>query len=84
MVAGGLLYQGLVPGRDDDVTTFVATWGRFGDDVRARQRAEGRPLQHYEVVLELNYRANITGGFFIQPDIQGVISPTGPMGSRRV
>jgi porin len=77
MVVGGLIYRGLIPGRDDDVTTFVATWGRFGDDVRDFQRANNQPLQHYEIVLEFNYRVDITGGFFIQPDIQGVIMPKG-------
>ena len=34
----------------------------------------------YELVLELNYRFNVTGGFFIQPDIQGVIQPDGVSG----
>ena len=77
MAVGGLIYQGLIPGRDHDVTTFVATWGRFGDDKRAYQRKNNMPLSHYEIVLELNYRVNVTGGFFIQPDIQGVIMPGG-------
>ena len=77
MAVGGLLYQGLIPGRDTDVTTFVATWGRFSDGVRAQQQASAQALQHYEIVLEFNYRANITGVFFIQPDVQRVIRPNG-------
>jgi len=77
MVSGGLIYQGLLPGRDNDVTTFVAVWGRFSDDLRAYQQATNQAVQDYEVVLEMNYRFNVTGGFFLQPDIQGVIRPSG-------
>ena len=77
MAVGGLVYRGLIPGRGSDVAAFVAVWGRFSEDLRDRQRANNQPLQHYELVLELNYRIALTGGFFVQPDIQGVIMPSG-------
>ena len=80
MVVGGLIYQGLIPGRNSDVASLVAIWGRFGDDYRAGQRASNQAPSDYELVLELNYRFNVTGGFFIQPDIQGVIQPDGLSG----
>ena len=77
MAAAGLVYTGLVPGRERDVTGLIFSYGRFSNDLRDYQRASGQNLQHYELLLELNYRIEITNGLFIQPDIQGVIKPNG-------
>ncbi len=77
MVVGGLVYRGPIPQRDNDVMAFIATWGRFSEDLRDYERANGDPLSHYELVLELNYRVSLTNGFFVQPDIQGIIMPNG-------
>lgn len=77
MAVGGLVYRGPIPGRDNDVAAFIATWGRFSEDLRDYERSIGQPLSHYELVLELNYRVDLTRGFFVQPDIQGIIMPDG-------
>ena len=77
MAVGGLIYRGPVPGRNDDVLAFIATWGRFSEDLRDFERAAGEPRSHYELVLELNYRFELARGLFIQPDVQGIIMPDG-------
>jgi porin len=77
MAVSGLVYTGLIPGRDADATALIATYGRFSGDLRDYQRASSMPLQHYELVLELNHRINLTRGFYIQPDLQAVIRPNG-------
>ena len=45
--AGGLVYQGLFRGRDDDTTNLGVYYGKFSDDL---------PDQSFETVLEINHR----------------------------
>lgn len=75
LVSCGLVYPGLVPGRDDDIAGLYGAYGHFSADQRAAQRREGKPGQVYETVLELNYRINLLPWFYLQPDIQGIINP---------
>lgn len=77
MAAGGLSYQGLFPGRPVDALSFIGAYGHFSRDLRKGQRARGEPTQSSEVLLELNYRAQITPWFFLQPDAQFIIRPRG-------
>jgi porin len=77
MAAGGLVYQGIVPGRPWDGLAFVAAWAGYSDELRDGQRARGEPLQHGEVLLELNYRLSLAHWLWLQPDVQGVIQPKG-------
>jgi len=66
-VDGGLLYTGLVPGRDRDVLGLFALWGHFSHE----------PGIEHESILELNYQYNITPWLYVQPDVQGVLRPSG-------
>jgi porin len=77
MLAGGLSYQGLFPGRDQDALAFVFAYGQYGADLRRGQRARGEPTQSHEVLLELNYRITLAPWLFVQPDIQGILQPSG-------
>ena len=77
MASGGLSYRGLFPGRTNDALSFISAYGRYSSDLRDSQRAIGAPRQSSEVLLELNYRAQITPWLFIQPDIQAIIRPRG-------
>jgi porin len=77
MVAGGLSYQGLFPGRDDDVLAFVFAYGQYGDDLRRGESARGEPEQTHEILLELNYRITPAQWLFVQPDLQGILQPSG-------
>jgi porin len=67
-VAGGLLYHGLFPGRDRDVTAVGVISGIFSDRL-LRQGAE--------TVIETNHRFHITHWLYVTPDFQYVIHPNG-------
>ena len=65
---GGATYQGLLPGRPDDVTAFGISYGAFSDDL---------PGQNYELVLELNHSFQFGEWLYVTPDVQYVINPNG-------
>ena len=80
----GLVYEGLIPGRETDKATFGLVYGSFSHDLQDHQRDEqivkgpsAPGVQHYELVLELNYNIELTKWLHIQPDIQYVINPGG-------
>jgi porin len=77
MAAGGLVYQGILPSRPWDGLAFIAAWAGYSDDLRRGQRTRGEPLQHGEVLLELNYRLSLAHWLWLQPDVQGVMQPQG-------
>lgn len=77
MAAGGLSYQGIVPGRPWDGLALIAARAGYSGDLRDGERLRGEPLQHGEVLLEVNYRLSLARSFWIQPDVQGVIQPKG-------
>ena len=77
MAAGGLSYQGILPSRPWDGLAFIAAIAGYSPDLRDGQRARSEPLQHAEVVLELNYRISLADWLWLQPDVQGVIQPKG-------
>jgi porin len=66
--AGGLVYQGLFPGRDDDTTNLGVYYGRFSDDL---------PGQGFETVLEVNHRFQLAPWLHVTPDFQYVFRPNG-------
>lgn len=67
-LTAGLLYQGLWPNRDRDVTAFAVILGKFSDKLASEK---------IETVLELNHRLQLGPWFYITPDIQYVIRPNG-------
>ncbi len=80
----GLVYEGLIPGRETDKATFGLVYGSFSHDLQDHQRDErivkgpsAPGVQHYELLLELNYNIELTKWLHIQPDIQYVINPGG-------
>ncbi|HEX5080239.1 MAG TPA: carbohydrate porin [Geminicoccaceae bacterium] len=66
--AGGLVYRGLPPGRDDDLSALAVYHGRFSDEL------EG---QNAETVIEANHRFQLTPWLYMTPDFQYVIRPDG-------
>ena len=66
--AGGLVYQGLFPGRDDDTTNLGVYYGRFSDDL---------PDQTFETVIEVNHRFQLAPWLYVTPDFQYVVRPNG-------
>ena len=69
MAAGGLSYQGLLPDRPRDALSFITAYGSYSRDLTTNQSSE--------VLLELNYRAQIAPWLFLQPDVQMIIRPRG-------
>lgn len=77
MLAGGVSYEGLIPGRDRDALALVFAYGQYGADLRRGERARGEATQDHEVLLELNYRITLAPWIFVQPDLQGILHPSG-------
>jgi porin len=74
---GGLVYQGLIPTRDKDMTTFGVVYGQFSDDYAAATEAAGGGSPDYELVFEWGYKVQLSKFLFVQPNIQYVINPGG-------
>ena len=66
--SGGLVYQGLIPGRDDDLTALAVYYGKFTDRLQD---------QNAETVVEANHRFQLTPWLYVTPDFQYVIRPNG-------
>ena len=67
----GLVYKGLLPGRDDDTIGLGFAHLNISDDFA---RATSPRLDH-EQILELTYSAQLTPWLSIQPDVQYIIHP---------
>lgn len=67
-IATGLVYQGLPPNRNRDVTAFAFILGHFSE------KLEG---QSDEMILELNHRFQMGPWCYLTPDIQYIINPNG-------
>jgi len=66
-VSGGLVYQGLIPGRDNDTTSWGFAYGQFSNSLS----------ETYEMVQELTHNFQLTPWLSIQPDLQYIIRPGG-------
>jgi porin len=66
--AGGLVYRGLLPGRDDDLTATAVYHGAFSDHLSDRSA---------ETVVEVNHRVQLAPWLYVTPDFQYVIRPDG-------
>jgi porin len=67
-VGAGLSYQGLIPGRDDDIAAAGVIYGSFSRYI---------PRTTAETVIEINYQITLTRWLSITPDLQYVIRPSG-------
>jgi porin len=76
-VNGGLVYRGLIPGRDDDYACFGVVYGKFSRNFACTVANAGEGYPKYELVFEWNYKIQLTKFAFVQPDIQWVINPGG-------
>ncbi len=65
-LAGGLVYRGLVPHRDEDVLGAGVSWVEL---------FQGGSNQ--ETVVELFYKAQLTPKLSFQPDLQYISTPSG-------
>jgi len=74
-IGGGLVYRGLIPGRDFDGTGFGFAVARTGSHYKDGQRQEGKRVSDQEVVLELTHTIHLSPALMIQPDVQYIIHP---------
>lgn len=74
----GLIYKGLVPGRDYDVTACQFMYAAWSGDIKHAEQDAGITDTHkYEIILELTHKILITKWMYLQPDMQYIINPGG-------
>jgi porin len=73
----GTIWQGLVPGRDQDQWLFTFLTGNFSSPYGDSLANLGTPSPTYEAVLETSYVIQINQYLGIQPDLQYIIRPGG-------
>jgi len=66
--SAGLVYTGLIPGRDNDTAAFGLAFGKFSKYLKG---------QNYEMVLEWTYAMTLAPWLTLQPDVQYIIKPSG-------
>lgn len=76
-LTGGLVYKGLVPTRNDDMTAFEFVYAKYSDKIKESQESVGSSPQSYEMVLEFTHKVMITKWMYLQPDLQYIIQPGG-------
>jgi porin len=67
-VGGGMVYRGLIPGRDEDRAAIGVFFGKLSS---ALQNVSS------EKVLEVNYTLQLTPWYYVRPDFQYIWSPSG-------
>ena len=72
---GGLVYRGLIPGRDFDETGFGFAIARNSSHYKDGQRQDGQRVSDQEVALEWTHTITLSPTFTIQPDVQYIIHP---------
>lgn len=73
----GLIYKGLIPGRDDDLTAFEVVYSQYSRSLRKSEQSVAGSGQTYELMLEFTQKIMITKWMFLQPDLQYIIRPGG-------
>jgi porin len=68
----GLVYTGLLPGRDHDQTGLAVASARNGDPYL---ESHPRELDRTETVIEATYLASVTSWLSVQADLQYVVNP---------
>lgn len=76
-LGAGLVYTGLITGRDKDEIGVAMARAGLGTGARYSGMIAGREIGDVETDLEATYRYACTDWLNIQPDIQYVISPHG-------
>lgn len=74
----GLVYQGLIPGRDEDKAMFVMSFGQYSFyNIEDLQQNGVVNQPNYTIVLEWDYRFMVNGFSHVQPFAQYIIQPNG-------
>lgn len=78
-LGAGLVYTGLLPGRDADQLGLAVAVAFNGDTFKRARRSEGLPVDGSETAIELSYRMQLNDWLRLQPDMQYIID-TGALG----
>ncbi len=74
----GLVYKGLIPGRDKDQLGIAFGYGNYSyDKIAAEENAGVSVRQTYEAVIEADYRVQLTKFTYLQPFWQYIVRPDG-------
>ena len=73
----GMVYRGLIPTRNHDITMLGMAYGNFSDDYAETVAQTGAGSPSYELALEAGYRFQITKFAYVQPNLQWIINPGG-------
>jgi len=73
----GLVYKGLMPGRNSDLIGFGVANVLFSGDFREMKEAAGVVLTHHETAVELFYKFQFSKFISLQPDLQYIANPGG-------
>jgi len=73
----GLIYTGLIPGRDKDKVGVAFAYAQMGPLCRSSGIQDGLPGCSYELLTEFSYSIRITPAMSLEPDIQYIIHPGG-------
>ena len=74
----GLVYTGLIPSRDRDLTMFSLAYGSYSFyNIEASQDAGKVNQPNYTMIFEWDYRFMINGFSYIQPMAQYIVKPNG-------
>ncbi len=82
-VSGGLVFKGLIPGRDWDTFGLGISYLEISDDISDSVRDANAlygttfKLPDYEGLVELSYKAQLTAWWTLQPSLQWVLHPGG-------
>lgn len=74
----GLVYDGLVPGRDKDGAGVGLVWTQLTPDATSQLQGSNRGT---EMVFEATYQAQLTPWLSLQPDVQFIVQPGGSTGA---
>ena len=77
---GGVVWQGAIPGRNEDSILINFYTGAFSNEYAKDKANSGGGWATAETVLEWSYIVQLTENLQIQPDIQYVFQPSGLRG----
>lgn len=73
----GLVYEGILPGRERDLLALGFAWGEYSWRKAEVMHRRGRSSESFEAVLEADYRVALTKWGYVQPFCQYILNPSG-------
>ncbi len=74
---GGLVYKGLLPGRDSDLMGFGIAAAMFSSGIRNQNAAANIDMTRFETYYETFYKYQVSNFISLQPDVQFISNPGG-------